>query len=97
MYSKRVRVVNKLGIHARPAMKISETARKFKSKVFIEKDGQRVDATSLLDILILVSPPGTELTIVAEGPDEKEAVEAIAKLVEEGFGEEIDERFLEDK
>ncbi len=97
MYRKKVTVVNRLGIHARPAMKISETARKFKSAIYIEKDGQRVDARSIIDILILVSPPDTELTIVAEGPDEVEAVEAIVRLVEEGFGEEIDSRFLRDR
>ena len=81
LYQKKVIIVNKLGIHARPATKISE--------IYIEKDGICANAKSILGILMLVAPKGTELIIKAEGPDEIEAVESIAKLIEEGFGEEI--------
>ncbi len=89
MKVKKVRIVNKLGLHARPAMQIVETAGKYESDIFIEKDGNRVEANSILDLLVLVAPPGTELTIIAEGPDEDQAVEAIVSLIESGFGEEL--------
>ena len=89
MKVKKAKVVNKLGLHARPAMQIVQTAGKYQSQVFIEKDGNRVEASSILDLLILVAPPGTELTIIAEGPDEEEAVEAVVRLIESGFGEEL--------
>jgi len=89
LYQKKVIIVNKLGIHARPATKISEIANKFISEIYIEKDGICANAKSILGILMLVAPKGTELIIKAEGPDEIEAVESIAKLIEEGFGEEI--------
>ncbi len=96
MKTRKVRIVNKLGLHARPAMQIVETANRFRSRVFIEKDGNRVEASSILDLLILVAPPGTELTVIAEGPDEDEAVDEIARLIESGFGEELVEN-LEDR
>ncbi|MEO0202604.1 MAG: HPr family phosphocarrier protein [candidate division WOR-3 bacterium] len=89
MYFKKVVIVNKLGIHARPATKISEIANKFVSEIYIEKDGMIANAKSILGILMLVASKGTELMIRAEGPDEIEAVESIAKIIEEGFGEEI--------
>ncbi len=89
MYLKKVVIVNKLGIHARPATKITEIANKFVSEIYIEKDGMVANAKSILGILMLVAPKGTELIIRAEGPDEVEAVESIAKIIEEGFGEEI--------
>ncbi len=89
MKAKKVKVVNKLGLHARPAMQIVETAQKYRSQIFIEKDGNRVEANSILDLLVLVAPPGTELTVIAEGPDEDEAVDAIVRLIESGFGEEL--------
>jgi len=89
VYIKKVVIVNKLGIHARPATKICELANKFISEIYIEKDGIVANAKSILGILMLVAPKGTELIIRAEGPDEEIAVESIAKLIEEGFGEEI--------
>ncbi len=89
MYVKKTTIVNKLGIHARPATKICEIANKFKSEIYIEKDGITANAKSILGILMLVAPKGTELLIRAEGPDEVEAVESIVKIIEDGFGEEI--------
>ncbi len=89
MKAKKAKVVNKLGLHARPAMQIVQTANRFQSRILIEKDGNRVEANSILDLLTLVAPPGTELTVIAEGPDEEEAVEAVVRLIESGFGEEL--------
>lgn len=89
MYTRKVVIINKLGIHARPATKICEIASRFSSEIYLEKDGIVVSAKSILGILMLVAPKGTEITIRAEGIDEIEAVESIAKIIEEGFGEEI--------
>ncbi len=88
MYEKTVKIPNKLGIHARPAQQFANLASKFKSEISVEKDGNIANGKSILGLLMLVADYGSEITIRAEGPDEQEAVEALAKLVEDGFGEE---------
>jgi len=85
---KEVEVVNKLGLHARPAMMLVKTASQFQSEIKIIKDNMNVNAKSIMGVLVLAAEKGSKLKIVAEGPDEKEAVEALAKLFAEGFGEE---------
>ncbi len=88
MYEKKVRIPNKLGIHARPAQQFTSLAKQFESEITVEKDGNIANGKSILSLLMLVADYGSEIIIRAEGPDEQEAVEALAKLVEEGFGEE---------
>ena len=88
MREKKVVIPNKLGIHARPATLFAETASRFQSEVTVEKDGMEVNGKSILGLMMLVAPKGTEIIIRTEGPDEDEAIEALTKLVEEGFGEE---------
>lgn len=88
MKEKKVVIPNKLGIHARPATLFAETASKFQSEVTVEKDGMEVNGKSILGLMMLVAPKGTEIIIRAEGPDEDEAIKALTKLVEDGFGEE---------
>ena len=85
---KEVEVVNKLGLHARPAMMLVKTASQFQSEIKIIKDNVNVNAKSIMGVLVLAAEKGSKLKIVAEGPDEEEAVEALAKLFAEGFGEE---------
>ncbi len=87
MVEKEVEVVNKLGLHARPAMMLVKTASKFQSEITIIKDNMQVNAKSIMGVLVLAAEKGSKLRIVANGPDEKEAVEALAKLFAEGFGE----------
>ena len=81
-------IENKTGIHARPASVFVQTASKFKSKVFIEAKGKKVDAKSILMIMSMGLTKGTEITLSAEGPDEADAVAALKKLVDDKFGEE---------
>ncbi len=88
MVEKEVEVVNKLGLHARPAMMLVKTASQFQSEIKIIKDNMNVNAKSIMGVLVLAAEKGSKLKIVAEGPDEEEAVEALAKLFAEGFGEE---------
>ncbi len=85
---KSVTICNVLGMHVRPSAAVAETAGKFNSTVEIVKDGRTVNAKSSLDLLTLAATQGTELTIRADGPDEGEAIDAIAGMIESGFGEE---------
>ena len=89
MVEKEVEVINKLGLHARPAMMLVKTASQFQSDIKIIKDNMTVNAKSIMGVLVLAAEKGSKLKIVAEGPDENEAVEALAKLFADGFGEEI--------
>ena len=80
-------IVNRLGIHARAAAKIVETAHRFRAGVFLEKDGAEVDGRSILGILTLCCPKGSRLTVRTEGDDAAEAMAALAGLIEDKFGE----------
>ena len=86
--SKTVTVVNKLGIHARPSAVFAKTANKFKSDVFVEKDGETINAKSIMGLMMLAAGPGSKLLIIANGPDATEAVKAIEELIASKFGEE---------
>ena len=86
--SKTVTVVNKLGIHARPSAVFAKTANKFKSDVFVEKDGETINAKSIMGLMMLAAGPGSKLLIIANGPDAAEAVKAIEELIASKFGEE---------
>ena len=84
---KSFEIKNKLGIHARVAAKIVGIASRYRAKIYLEKDGQEVNAKSLLGILTLACPQHSFLTIRAEGDDAREAVEDFACLIEDKFGE----------
>ncbi len=86
--SKTLTVVNKLGIHARPAAVFARTANKFKADVFVEKDGETINAKSIMGLMMLAAGPGSKLLIIATGPDAAEAVQAIEDLIASKFGEE---------
>ena len=87
MYVKEVLVQNKAGLHARPATFFIQKANEFKSSIWVEKDERRVNAKSLLGVLSLGIIGGTDITIIADGVDEEEAVNALVKLVESGFAD----------
>ncbi|AEE90893.1 MAG: HPr family phosphocarrier protein [Tepidanaerobacter acetatoxydans] len=87
MFQQNVTVKNKTGLHARPAALFVQTANKFKSEVFIEKDGKKVNAKSIMGVMSLAVSQGTQITISAQGEDEKEAVEKLVELIESKFGE----------
>lgn len=81
-------MINSLGIHARPASMIVQTAIKFKSQVSIIKEGTTADAKSIMNVLMLGAECGTTVTIRANGPDEQDAVQAVALLFDQKFKEE---------
>ena len=84
---KSVVIKNRLGLHARPASRFAKLASTFKSEIRLQRNGESVDGKSILEVLTLACPKGTELIVVAEGPDSVEAVEALYRLVENQFGE----------
>ncbi len=84
-FSKKIKVVNRDGIHARPSVKIVETANQFSSKIYIIKDDMKVDGKSILEILTLAASFGSELVVEADGKDAEEAVESISRLLSTEF------------
>ena len=87
MFMKETVVNNQVGLHARPATFFIQKANEFKSSIWVEKDERRVNAKSLLGVLSLGIVGGTTITLIADGSDEKEAVEALAELINSNFGE----------
>lgn len=81
MYSKTAAVKNQVGLHARPATFFIQKANEYKSNIWVEKDERRVNAKSLLGVLSMGITRDMEITIIASGSDETEAVEALAELI----------------
>ena len=81
MYMKEAVVNNQVGLHARPATFFIQKANEFKSSIWVEKDDRRVNAKSLLGVLSMGITDGTTISLIADGVDEAEALEALAKLV----------------
>jgi phosphotransferase system HPr (HPr) family protein len=86
-----IAIKNEQGLHARPAEMFVRMAMQFESRIEIEREGYRVDAKSIMNLLTLGAAKGTELTLEAEGCDAAEAIDALAKLVESGFPRDDDE------
>jgi len=87
MIRRSVEIRNKVGLHARPAAKFVEMARRFNSEIRVISNGGSADAKSILQVLALGVRKGTEITLTADGPDEEEALAALCALIEENFGE----------
>ena len=87
MYTREITVKNEVGLHARPATYFIQKANEFKSGIWVEKEERRVNAKSLLGVLSLGIVQGTTITLIADGTDEKEAVDALADLIENQIGE----------
>ncbi|HLG93269.1 MAG TPA: HPr family phosphocarrier protein [candidate division Zixibacteria bacterium] len=88
MVKKQITVVNRLGLHARPAAQIVQKASQFKSEIKLSKDGLEVNAKSIMGVMMLAAEMGSSVFIIAEGPDEEAAAEAIAGVFASKFGEE---------
>ena len=81
MLKKKIKIINKLGVHARPAALLVKLASKFNSDIYISKGGQEVNGKSIMGVMMLAAEPGSILTISIDGKDEKEAMEAINELI----------------
>ena len=88
MIERTVTIRNRAGMHARPAALLVKTASSFAAQIFIEKDSERVNGKSIMGVITLGATFNTPLKIIAEGPDETEAVDAIQKLFDNRFEEE---------
>ena len=87
MLSKNMKIINRLGLHARAAAQLVKLANQFTSEIMIEKDGESVNAKSIMGILMLAAVCGTEISVQIEGPDAEKAMTAIEQMVDDGFGE----------
>ena len=85
MYTQVVTVKNEVGLHAKPATYFIQKANEFQSGIWVEKDERRVNAKSLLGILSLGIVQNTDITLIADGADEKDAVDALVALIEADF------------
>lgn len=87
MKQQQLTIVNKLGLHARPSAALTQTASRYKAEVWLTKGTRRVNGKSIMGVMMLAAARGTTLTVETNGPDEDEALAAIAALVAAGFGE----------
>jgi phosphocarrier protein HPr len=88
MIQQEVIVSNAFGIHARPASLIAQTSAKFKADIRLEKDGVSANAASIMNVMMLAAAQNSKLIIKAQGPEEKQAVEALVLLFNSKFNEE---------
>lgn len=88
MIESTIIIKNRTGLHARAAAKFVETTANYSSSIQVSNGEKSVDGKSILSVMMLAASPGSELTLVIEGDDESEALDAIEALVENNFGEE---------
>ncbi|MBN8762800.1 MAG: phosphocarrier protein HPr [Thiobacillus sp. 63-78] len=88
MQQRDVEIVNKLGLHARPSARLTQLASNFKSNVFLSRNGRRVNAKSIMGVMMLAAAKGSTVTLETSGDDETEAMAALSELISSGFGEE---------
>jgi len=87
MHEVDVEIVNKLGLHARAAAKFVSLASTFNSDIELAKDERRVNGKSIMGVMMLAASQGTRVRLIAEGPDEEEAIEELTDLINDCFGE----------
>jgi len=85
---KKVKVLNKLGMHARPAALFVQTANQFESEIWVRKGKQKINGKSIMGLMMLAAGPGSQLTLIIEGSDANEAIETLERLFASKFGEE---------
>jgi phosphocarrier protein len=87
LVKRDVEIVNRLGLHARASAKVTQTAAKFSSDVFMTRNGRRINAKSIMGVMMLAAPKGSLVTLEVNGADEEDAMAALVKLIAERFGE----------
>ena len=80
-------IVNTLGLHARAAAQLVQTANRFQSEVLVERDGQSVNGKSIMGVLTLAAAKGSQILVTCEGEDAPAAMEALSRVIQAGFGE----------
>lgn len=87
MQQREVEIVNKLGLHARASAKLTQLAAKFKSEVWLSRNGRKVNAKSIMGVMMLAASKGSKVDIETDGADEADAMTALVQLIAERFGE----------
>jgi phosphocarrier protein len=87
MLQQEVEIINRLGLHARASAKLTEVAGRFKSSVWVSRNGRRVNAKSIMGVMMLAAAKGSTLVVETEGPDEQEALAAVTRLITNRFEE----------
>jgi phosphocarrier protein len=87
MQQREVEIVNKLGLHARAAAKLTQLASKYNSNVMLARNGRKVNAKSIMGVMMLAAGKGSRVTLEIDGPDEADAMDALATLIADCFGE----------
>jgi len=87
MQQLEVEIANKLGLHARASAKLTQLAARYQSEVWLSRNGRRVNAKSIMGVMMLAAAKGTTVTIETSGPDEQEAMAALLELIKDRFGE----------
>jgi phosphocarrier protein len=87
MQQREIEIINKLGLHARASAKLTQLAAKFQSDVFLSRNSRRVNAKSIMGVMMLAAGKGSTIGLETSGPDEAEAMEAIVALINDYFGE----------
>jgi phosphocarrier protein HPr len=87
MIKKNIKIINKLGLHARASSKLTQLACTFKSEIFLIKDGNKVNAKSIMEVLMLAASKNTIISLEANGSDDKKAILEIENLINNYFGE----------
>lgn len=87
MLQQEVEIINKLGLHARASAKLTQIAGQFKSDVWMSRNGKRVNAKSIMGVMMLAAAKGSKVLIETEGPDEEQALQALQALIAGHFGE----------
>jgi phosphocarrier protein len=87
MISRDFTISNKLGLHARPSAQLTQTASRFAAEIHLSRGARRINAKSIMGVMMLAAGQGATVTVEADGADAAEAVEAIGRLIDSGFGE----------
>ena len=87
MQQQEVEIINKLGLHARASAKLTETAGRYKADIWVSRNGKRVNAKSIMGVMMLAAAKGSRIMIETDGPDESEAIAAVTQLIAQRFGE----------
>ena len=87
MLQQEIEIINKLGLHARASAKLTQVAGQFKSDVWASRNGKRVNAKSIMGVMMLAAAKGSKIVIETDGPDEQQALQALQTLIADCFGE----------
>ena len=87
MIQQEIEIINKLGLHARASAKLTQLAAKFQSEVWMTRNKRRVNAKSIMGVMMLAAGKGSRVLLEADGVDEKEAFAALEQLIQDKFGE----------